>query len=100
MDDRLLNGVRRFWSKARVEAVYEQVLEAYSNAATREVAITQAGFDGQNTSGQLVLDRDGMAAWMDVLEARLEELAAEAAGESPLATGSPITNFNNRYVGT
>jgi hypothetical protein len=73
-DERILNGIRRFWSRAQVESAYQTVLTAYSNAATLDVAIVGTSFDGQTANGQFVLDRAAMPVWMDVLEARLQEL--------------------------
>jgi hypothetical protein len=100
MDDRLLRGVRRFWDQAKVETVYAAVLTAYSDATQKEVSITNAGFDGQQTGGTVVLDREAMAAWMDVLEFRLQELEDSDADLDPMDTGSPALDFSKRRVGT
>jgi len=102
MDERLLAAVRRFWTDSDVEDAYQAVLTAYANAAVKEVVITGHTFDGQNANATIVLDREGMAAWMDVLEARMAELAAQMADPTApeLITGSPVTNFSNRIVGT
>lgn len=99
-DERLLAAVRRFWNRAQCESAYAAVLAAYSNAATLEVSITGTSFDGQSASGQFVLDRPSMAAWMDVLESRLAELDAAASGLPEMVSGSPFTNFSTRIVGT
>lgn len=100
MDGRLLAGVRRFWNEAKVNETYAAVLQAYSDATQKEVSITQASFDGQNTGGTLVLDREAMALWMDVLEARLQEIADASANLDPMQTGSPTLDFSKRRVGT
>jgi hypothetical protein len=102
MDERLLAAVRRLWTDEQVETAYTAVLTAYANAATKEVTITGNTFDGQNANAAIILDREGMLVWMDVLEARMKEI--EAAGEDPalpeLIAGSPVTNFSTRLVGT
>lgn len=99
-DERILSGIRRFWSRAQVEAAYQAVLSAYANAATLDVVIVGTSFDGQSANGQVVLDRAAMPGWMDVLEARLQEVEAEAAGIPAMVSGSPFTDFSNRHVGT
>lgn len=96
----MLRGVRRFWDRAKVEQVYAAVLQAYSNATTKEVAITNASFDGQQTAGTVVLDREEMAQWMDVLEFRLQELDDSSDELDPMDTGSPALDFSKRRVGT
>lgn len=102
MDERLLAAVRRLWSDEQVQTAYAAVLTAYANASIKEVSIIGHTFDGQNANAAIILDREGMREWMDVLEARLREIesAAEDPSLSPLITGSPITNFSTRYVGT
>ena len=102
MDERLLAAVRRLWTEEQVETAYTAVLTAYANAAVKEVTIIGTTYDGQNTTGGIVLDREGMVVWMDVLEARMKELeSSSGSGDAvDLITGSPVTNFSNRYVGT
>jgi len=100
MDDRLLTAIRRFWTVHQVEAAYQAVLTAYASVAVKEVTIIGNTFDGQGANAAIVLDREGMVTWMDVLEARLSELEDQAAGLPDLITGSPVTNFSTRRVGT
>jgi hypothetical protein len=102
MDERLLAAVRRLWTDEQVGTAYTAVLTAYASAATKEVTIIGNTFDGQNANAAIILDREGMLTWMDVLEARMREIEAAAADPAltELITGSPITNFSTRYVGT
>lgn len=102
MDERLLAAVRRLWTEEQVETAYTAVLTAYANAAVKEVTIIGTTFDGQNTEGGIVLDREGMVVWMDVLEARMKGMETSSGSDVAvdLITGSPVTNFSNRYVGT
>jgi hypothetical protein len=101
MDERLLAAVRRFWTEQQVSDAYEAVLAAYASSAIKSVEIIGNTFDGQGAQGAIVLDREGMILWMDILEARMKELESEDSGDTPaLITGSPITDFSQRYVGT
>lgn len=98
-DERLLAGVRRFWTAQQVEDAYKCVLGAYSNGITKEVIITGTDFDGQNANGQIVLNREDMAAWLDVLESRTLEIGDAAEG-LPEVAGTPSTDFRRRPMGT
>lgn len=100
-DERLLAGVRRFWTQEQVETAYQAVLQAYSNNLTKEVVIIGTLFDGQSSSGQFILDRAAMAGWLDVLEERLQEIEAADDVNGPVVNGgSPSADFSRRYVGT
>jgi hypothetical protein len=100
-DERILAGVRRFWTQEAVETAYQAVLTAYSNTVAKEVVIIGSDFDGQNSSAQYVLDREGMAKWLDILESRLQEIEEAASGDATLVTGSPSADFySRRRVGT
>jgi hypothetical protein len=100
-DERILAGVRRFWTREAVDAAYQKVLSAYANTVAKEVVIIGSDFDGQNSSAQYVLDREAMAKWLDVLEARLQEIEEAASGEAATVSGSPSTDFyTRRRVGT
>lgn len=100
-DERILAGVRRWWTTYQVETAYQAVLAAYSSTMAKEVVIIGSDFDGQNSSGQYVLDREAMAKWLDILEARMQEIDEQASGESQLIQGSPSTDFySRRRVGT
>lgn len=103
MDERLLAAIRRFWTEEEVSTAYQAVLTAYASSTAKTVEITGTTFDGQNANATIILDREAMASWMDVLETRMAEIEAEssASAEVPtLVTGSPVTNFSTRYVGT
>lgn len=105
MDERLIAAIRRFWTEDEVSAAYAAVLTAYASVTAKTVEIVGTTFDGQNASAAIILDREAMAVWMDVLEARMKEFESESfsgsgAAVPDLITGSPVTNFSNRYVGT
>jgi hypothetical protein len=101
VDERLLAGVRRYWSQVDIETAYQAVLQAYASNLTKEVVITGTLFDGQSASGQFVLDRAAMAGWLDVLEYRLQEIEADAAGDAPIGNpDAPSADFSRRRLGT
>jgi hypothetical protein len=99
-DERLLNGIRRFWNKSQVEAAYQAVLAAYTSGAAEATVIVGTSFDGTQTNAEVVLDREAMRDLLDVYEARLVELAAVDAGDPVSVDGAQVYDFSGRRVGT
>lgn len=96
-DERLLAAVRRFWTKEEVETAYEAIFNAYSQALVDVTVIVQKSSESESAQGQVVVSREDYRQWMDVLEARLQELEAETGGGG---VKSPVEHagFGSRWA--
>jgi cell shape-determining protein MreC len=99
-DERLLNGIRRFWTPEQVRTAYQAVLAAYTSGAAEATVIVGTNFDGTQTNAEVVLDREAMRELLDVYEQRLVELDAVAAGDPVAVDGAQVMDFSGRRVGT
>ncbi len=98
VDDRRLAAIRRYWTREQVDAAYQKILEVDWTTTERKVIIVGKSNEGESSTAQVVVTREDFAQWMDVFEARLNELDAEAAG-TPAAHGNvEHVKFNYRYA--
>lgn len=100
LDEVLLRAIRRFWSESDCETAYQRIFTAYSGRVDDVVVITQKTTDGDSAGGQIVIQKDDYRDWMDALEQRLSEYAAEAAGSGTTHTGTEHPEFCHRFTRT
>lgn len=99
-DDVLLKAVRRFWTTEQVTSAYETILTAYQSRLDKVTVITGKATEGDSANAQVVIGREDYRQWMEVLEARLEEIAADEAGTGTTHTGTEHVIHSNRYFST
>jgi hypothetical protein len=97
VDERRLAAIRRYWTREQVDDAYRKILDVDWTTTERKVIIVGKSNEGESSQAQVVVTREDFAAWMDIFEARLKELDAEAAG-TPAAHGNvEHVKFNGRY---
>lgn len=96
-DERLLNGVRRYWDQSRVEAAYQTILNAYMTRLERVTVIVGKSNEGASASSQVVVAAEDYKEWMEVLEARLKELENAESGTSGPPGGVTSLVHSGRY---
>lgn len=100
LDDVLLRAIRRFWSESDCETAYQRIFSAYSSRLDDVVVITSKSTDGDSAGGQITITRDDYRDWMDALETRLAEYAAESAGSGTTFSGTEHVEFCHRTTST
>jgi hypothetical protein len=100
IDDILLKAIRRYWDEETVDSTYDRILTAYLNRAEKITVIIGKATDGDSANAQVVVAKEDYREWMAVLEARLAELAAEAAGTGTTHPDVEHVVHSNRYVST
>lgn len=100
VDERVLAPIRRFWDKARCEAVYGRLFEA-SLQRLDDVTVIIGKNEGESgASAQIVVTKDDYLSWMAALEQRLKEFDAAESGETDAAPGTIHMDFGCRYMRT
>jgi hypothetical protein len=97
-DDRLLAAVRRYWTRAQIDAAYQAIFAACYQRQLNEVTITGVNFEGENSQGTVTVQREDYLMWMEALEQILQEKANEDAGTVAAPQGAPITNFSTTFL--
>lgn len=100
IDDVLLRAIRRYWTEDECDTAYNSILVAYSSRRDEVVVITSKGADGDQAAAQVVVGKEDYREWMDTLEARLDEYAAEDAGTGTTHQGVEHVEFRHRYTST
>lgn len=96
-DERLLAPVRRFWSKAEVETAYRSIFDAYNARLDKVTVIVGKSNEGESAQGQVVVNGEDYLKWMEALEQRLQEIAAEENGGGR-TFGTEMVNFGAGYA--
>lgn len=100
LDEALLAGIRRFWTRDQVVCAYQEILSAYQARLSKKVIIIGKATEGESSSAQVVVQATDYRDWMEALEARLQELDREARGVSSGLEGTEHVNFGCRYLRT
>ena len=100
LDDVLLRAIRRFWDETKVESTYSTILNAYLNRLDKVTVIVGKTTEGDSANAQVVVASQDYREWMETLEARLAELAAERAGTGTDFSGTEHVVHNFRFVST
>ena len=99
-DERLLAGVRRFWSASQVKTAYEAIFNAYHSRLQKVTVIIGKGTEGDNATAQVVVNGEDYLRYMDALEVRMQEQEAEGRGETAGPGDTTHVNFGRKYVST
>lgn len=99
-DERLLAGVRRFWSTAQVRTAYGAIFNAYHSRLEKVTVIIGKGTEGDSASAQVVVNGEDYLRYMDALEVRLQEIEATERGETSGPEDTTHVDFSNRYAST
>ena len=98
VDERRLAAIRRFWTAEQVEAAYREILAIDWKQTERKVIIVGKSNEGESSNAQVVVTREDFGQWMDIFEARMKELEAEAAGTPAAHENVEHVTFNRRYA--
>jgi GTP-binding protein EngB required for normal cell division len=98
VDERRLAAIRRYWTREQVDDAYQKILAIDWTTTEKKVIIVGKSNEGESSNAQVVVTREDFAQWMDIFEARLVELDAEAAGTPATHQNVEHVRFNHRYA--